>query len=124
MNGPKVTSALRRLVKDSDATYQLLFTKLLIERAVARLTHDKLLRDCLVFKGGFVSVSMYNSPRHTTDLDAVLCGKPVDLVLDKIRAAMEVDLDDGVWFQFEKIVDLKTQSEYGGKRLIKVTADF
>ncbi len=34
------------------------------------------------------------------------------------QAAAESDLKDGVWFRAEKTVDLKTQGEYGGLRIV------
>jgi hypothetical protein len=55
-------------------------TVFLIERLVARLIADKKLSQNLVFKGGFVGLRVYDSPRYTIDLDALLIGENFFLV--------------------------------------------
>ena len=89
-------------------------TIFLLERAAVRLMADEKLRSSLVFKGGYVGVRVYNSPRYTTDLDAVVRGLSKEDAVARIKSAMTVDGGDGVWFQFESTEDLKTQGDYGG----------
>ena len=73
---------------------------------------------CLVFKGGYVGLRVYNSTRYTVDLDALLLKADVSETLKKTAKAIERDIDDGTWFILESQVDLKTQGEYGGIRQI------
>ncbi len=61
---------------------------------------------------------MYESPRYTIDLDALLVKSKIEPSLELTRAAAESDLDDGVWFKFESQIDLATQGEYGGVRQV------
>ncbi len=91
-------------------------TLFMIERLVARLITDKHLASHLVFKGGFVGIKIYESPRYTVDLDALLVKANMDETLERVKNQAEVDLNDGVWFRFEDQIDLQTQGEYGGIR--------
>lgn len=91
-------------------------TVFMIERLVARLIADKKLASHLVFKGGFVGLKIYESPRYTVDLDALLLKANIDEALERVKQQAESDLNDGVWFRFESQTDLATQGEYGGIR--------
>ncbi len=118
-NHPKATSIsakLLKLAKAQGVLYQNLLTAFLIERLAVRLVADSQLNKSLIFKGGFVSLRVYNSSRFTIDLDAILKKSDLTATLEKTKLAIQSELDDGVWFQFEKQVDLKTQGEYGGIR--------
>ena len=91
-------------------------TVFLIERLVARLIANKKLSDRLVFKGGFVGLKVYDSPRYTVDLDALLVKSNIEETLVLVQEQAQVDLNDGVWFRFDGQTDLATQGEYGGIR--------
>jgi hypothetical protein len=116
--GISVTQKLIQLSAKQGALFPSLVTIFLIERLVSRLVANEKLRNHLVFKGGFVGLKVYESPRYTVDLDALLVKANVDATLDMTKAAAESDLDDGVWFRFQEEVDLATQGEYGGIRQI------
>ena len=96
--------------------YANLETIFLIERLLARLISDKSLAQHLVFKGGFVGLKIYESPRYTVDLEALLVKSKMEDTLKLVKEKAESDLNDGVWFRFESQVDLTTQGEYGGIR--------
>ena len=91
-------------------------TVFMIERLVARLIADKHLASHLVFKGGFVGLKIYESPRYTVDLDALLVKSNTEETLERVKRQAESDLNDGVWFRYESQIDLATQGEYGGIR--------
>jgi hypothetical protein len=116
--GTSVTQKLLALKEKAGVPFANISTAFLIERLVARLIADKDLRKSLVFKGGFVSMKVYASPRYTIDLDALLLKANIKETLQQTKEAAEVDLDDGVWFKFEEQVDLQTQGEYGGFRQV------
>jgi predicted nucleotidyltransferase component of viral defense system len=96
--------------------YSHIETVFLLERLVARLVADKKLSKNLVFKGGFVGLKVYQSPRYTIDLDALLVKSNIEQTLDLVKQQAQSDIDDGVWFRFESQMDLATQGEYGGIR--------
>jgi hypothetical protein len=114
--GTSIRQKIIDLGKKLGAEPRELETVFLIERLVARLTADKKLATHLVFKGGFVGLKIYESPRYTIDLDALLVKSNIDETLELVKKQAELDLNDGVWFRFENQTDLTTQGEYGGIR--------
>lgn len=114
--GESVRQKLTALSKKLGVQYNNIETVFMIERLVARLIADKNLASHLVFKGGFVGLKIYESPRYTIDLDAILIKANIDETLERVKKQAEVDLNDGVWFRFEEQIDLATQGEYGGIR--------
>jgi Nucleotidyl transferase AbiEii toxin, Type IV TA system len=111
-----INSRLSNLAQKQGVSFQNISTSFLIEGLVARFTSDKELASALVFKGGYVSLRVYNSSRFTIDLDALLLNANIRVTLEKTKLIAAKDLGDGVWFRFEQEIDLKTQGEYGGIR--------
>lgn len=116
--GESVRKKLNTLGTKLGVKYSNLETVFLIERLVARLTAGRTLAQRLVFKGGFVGLKVYESPRYTVDLDALLVKSNFESTLEKVKECAAADLNDGVWFRFEDQVDLATQGEYGGIRQV------
>lgn len=116
IKGESVRAKLKSLASKKKIKYSHLETVFLIERLVARLIADKKLSQNLVFKGGFVGLKVYDSPRYTVDLDALLVKSNIEQTLDLVKRQAQSDIDDGVWFRFESQMDLATQGEYGGIR--------
>ena len=106
--GESVRQKLTTAAKKLEAKCRDVETIFLIERLVARLIADKKLADRLVFKGGFVGLKVYGSPRYTVDLDALLVKSNIEQTLEQVKKQAEHDLDDGGWFRFESQVDLAT----------------
>jgi predicted nucleotidyltransferase component of viral defense system len=113
----KYKDKLKAVALDRNATYKDIFTLFAIERAVVRLLSNEKLAKSLIFKGGFVCVRVYNSPRYTIDLDSVLHGCSLQDAEELVPKVVQQDLSDGLWFHYESSQVLKTQSEYGGLRL-------
>lgn len=113
-----ITDRLRSLAKEAGASYENILTEFLIERLLVRLLSEKEFSKNLVFKGGYVSLRVYSSPRYTIDLDATMTKGKLANLSEKAVATVEKDCNDGAWFQYEKSVDLETQGEYGGLRLV------
>lgn len=116
--GRSVRQRLINLSLKLGLPYQNIETAFMLERLVARFIADDMLHRHLVFKGGFVGLKVYNSPRYTVDVDAVVVEANVESTLERTREKAGSDLEDGVWFRFEDQVDLATQGEYGGIRQI------
>jgi predicted nucleotidyltransferase component of viral defense system len=114
--GESVRQKLTAISAKLGVQYKNIETVFMIERLVARLIADKNLAGHLVFKGGFVGLKIYESPRFTIDLDALLIKANIQETLEQVKKQAEVDLSDGVWFRFEDQIDLATQGEYGGIR--------
>lgn len=116
--GEAIRKKISNLAHKLNVPYRNLETVLLIERLVARLVADKKLSQHLVFKGGFVGLKVYGSPRYTIDLDALLVKANLDSSLELTKQKAESDVGDGVWFRFESQVNLTTQGQYGGIRQV------
>ena len=106
--GESIRQKIIDLSKKQGVRHFNLETAFLIERLVARLVVDKNLHKNLVFKGGFVGLKVYDSPRYTVDLDALLLKANIDQTLELVKKQAEIDIDDGVWFRFEDKVDRKS----------------
>lgn len=64
-----IQAKLKNTAAQHGANYQEMLTLFLLERAAVRLLGDVNLQNNLIFKGGYVGVRVYNSPRYTTDLE-------------------------------------------------------
>lgn len=114
----RLSNVIKNLVKqDSTRTLNELRILIAMERVVARLESHPLLPDHIIFKGGFVLLKSFNSPRFTRDIDALA----KDLTKAKLRtlitAALERDLEDGLWYGDTQFEDLPLQDGYGGLRI-------
>ena len=76
------------------------------------------MQDHLIFKGGYVSLRVYNSQRYTIDLDAITLNKNLTEILKKVTLAVESDIGDGTWFKLQEKQNLLTQGENKGTRQI------
>jgi hypothetical protein len=112
-----ITDRLKRLARERQTPYGEILTQFLIERALARLVLEPAIQNHMVFKGGFVGLRVYGSPRYTTDLDAITYRKDRQKIVSLIKAALAQPLSDHVWFAYQGEIDLLTQGEYGGIRL-------
>ena len=67
----EVLRALSALAKSSRLSINELRIILALERIVARIEAHEILREKLIFKGGFVLYKIFESERFTRDLDAL-----------------------------------------------------
>ncbi len=113
-----INDRLKNVSKKTKIPFETLLPYFLLERLAVRLVNDAILADKLVFKGGFIGLRVYNSPRVTVDLDALLKKGNLKRLPGVVIARAEGDLNDGVWFRYQGTQDLKTLGEYGGLRLL------
>lgn len=115
--GKVIMKELLILSAEQKITFQNVQTMFLLERMVARLTGKKELFNSIVFKGGYVALRVFQSPRFTIDLDALINCAEIKKTETMAIEAIEQDIQDGTWFKYEKRSDLTTLGEYGGTRL-------
>jgi len=113
-----INKRLSNLSKERGVPHKNVVTDFLIERLLARITSDKDLYNKVIFKGGYVCLREYASERYTMDLDAVLQKGDLNKTIESIKEVATKDLNDCSWFIFEEQIDLETQGEYGGIRII------
>ncbi len=113
-----ITAKLNSLAVQRKCSYQELLTQFFIERLVVRIVDREAVATQIIFKGGYFSLRVYNSPRYTTDIDATVKGNVFQAARSIQKAIEEFNSSDGVWFMHESDVDLQTQGEYKGLRLV------
>ena len=113
----QITRAMKALVKN-DPHFNINEVRIIValERAIARLSRNKELSDCLIFKGGFVLLKVFESQRFTRDADALAIAIQKGKLKTLICNTMADDLDDGLWFGDIKVQELTEQGEYGAYR--------
>jgi len=113
----QITRAMKALArKDSRFNINEVRVIVAIERAIARLSASPDLTEHIVFKGGFVLLKSYESSRFTRDADAIALGLSKEKLITLVRAALNIDLDDGLWFGDIQVQELTEQGEYGAYR--------
>lgn len=117
-NVQSIRDNLRKITTDKESfSYQDIESAFLLERMATRIVSSENLKQCLIFKGGFVSLRVYDSDRYTIDLDALLVNRSKDKVIVELQNQIESPFSDGVWFKHVSNQDLKALGEYGGIRL-------
>jgi predicted nucleotidyltransferase component of viral defense system len=112
-----VLAALKKLSKPSTGnSLNELRMVVALERAVARIEKHPRLSSHIVFKGGFVLLKITDTDRFTRDVDALALGISRKAVPKLVDEALNVDLDDGLWFGDVVCKDLTDQGPYGGYR--------
>ncbi len=113
----QITRAMKALVK-KEPRININEVRIIValERAIARLSRSSLLAEHLIFKGGYVLLKSYESLRFTRDADALAVAIPKEKLKDRICTALEIDLNDGLWFGDIQVQELTEQGEYGAYR--------
>lgn len=118
-NAKHILKSLAKLAKKDSQMLSINELRIIvaIEGLVARLLAFKGLSKHLVFKGGFVLLKVLAHDRFTRDLDSLVRGITLEEASDLVVKAIEVDLDDGLWFGLPEVESLDEQGEYGGLRI-------
>lgn len=115
----EISKALKKIAtSDTRLNYNEWRVILALERAVARLENHKKLREHLVFKGGFVLLKTTQTSRFTRDVDALAVAITRESVPSLVKAALEKDLEDGLWYGKVEVKELDEQGLYGAYRFI------
>lgn len=112
-----ITRKLGNIHNQKRTTYENILNSFLLERMAIRLLKNPNLLKRLVFKGGFVGLRVFESTRYTIDLDVLMQDSDIDKIAELAQDAIQKNLNDGVWFSYEKQASLETLGEYGGLRL-------
>lgn len=113
-----INSKIREISKNKNQTNNLIFSKLSLERFLARLEQSPY-KDNLIFKGGLCLSNFIDIGRETKDIDFLV--KNMEATKNKLEKVFEeissIDLNDGFKFTKIKIEDLKNQKKYSGFRV-------
>ena len=114
----RLSNAIKNLSKqDPTRTLNELRILIAMERVVARLESHPTLPEHIIFKGGFVLLKAFNSPRFTRDIDALAKNLTKAKLRTLITEALASDLKDGLWYGDIQFEDLPLQDGYGGLRI-------
>ena len=114
-----VRAKINNFCKENDINNEVVIRLYFMERFLERVSVSSY-NSNLIFKGGFLVSSMVSiTTRSTKDLDATC--KKIDCSADNITKVItdisEINLDDGVEFEFESIEEIIDRSNYGGYRV-------
>lgn len=88
-----------------------------IERIIARVEQHEKLRDILVFKGGYALFKLAGSNRFTRDLDALITKAEPEIVIEMMKEALRIDLNDRIKYFEPTVSKIIDQGPYGGYRM-------
>ena len=111
-----VEQALKKIAKENLVHINRLRVIVALERLVCRLEAHPILEKHLVFKGGFALLKTIASARFTRDVDALAKDIAKEKVLEYIRQALAVELQDGFWFGDMQVKEQMFAQNYGGYR--------
>lgn len=114
-----IKDKIRLIFSQTGESYNSIFTRLVLERFLARLEQSKY-KDNLIFKGGLCLSNFINIGRETKDIDFLINSlkttkKELKKVFDEIALIV---LPDGFNFTNVNVTDLKNDKEYPGFRVI------
>ncbi|MCB9228816.1 MAG: nucleotidyl transferase AbiEii/AbiGii toxin family protein [Deltaproteobacteria bacterium] len=89
-----------------------------LERMAHRLSLSDKTGRFLIFKGGLVSLFVYQSNRFTVDLDALVQGFDIMKAEELVVPVLVDDIGDGVWFVYHGQKLLAGQTDYAGLQLV------
>jgi predicted nucleotidyltransferase component of viral defense system len=114
----RILNAIRNLVSQTPSKgHNEIRIVVAMERVVARLESHKELFEHITFKGGFVLLKNFNSPRFTRDIDALARNLTKKKLKSLITEALENNLHDGLWFGNIQFKEIELQGGYGGLRI-------
>lgn len=113
-----IKQKLKNISLKTGENFNVLFTKLTLERFVARVEHSKY-KNNLVFKGGYCLNNIIKIGRETNDIDFLI--KNIKSGLDEIKEIFsniaEIFVDDGFVFSNVIVSILPINKKYPGYRI-------
>lgn len=119
MNADKLKALIsKKSLGDSDAS-QRLFQMFYFERILERISISKY-KGQIILKGGLLLSSIIGIDERTTrDMDATLKGTlvPEEKILEIFSEILNIQLDDGVYFEIDNIKEIRLDGDYNGFKL-------
>ncbi|MBK5251839.1 MAG: nucleotidyl transferase AbiEii/AbiGii toxin family protein [Peptostreptococcaceae bacterium] len=125
MNSRALKDKIRNLARANNIDPQSLMQNFFLERILARIAQSAY-RNNIILKGGLLIASLIgSSKRSTMDLDATLKNYPADedKIVGLIKEIIDIDVNDGITFDYVGIISIREEDEYNGFR-IKLNAKF
>ncbi len=111
-----LSTTLKRLSLSTGLSVNHLRVLVALERVVARFEIHPILRQHLIFKGGFALLKKIEAARYTRDVDALAKDIMKSEIPRYVNEALSFDLGDGFWFGDVLESELMVDRSYGGLR--------
>jgi len=110
---------IKKLALKNHIPAQAVLQNFILERLLERISLSKY-KDMLILKGGMLIAAMVGiSSRTTIDMDATLRGFPLseEAIREAFLDICAIQLDDEVTLDFDHVVPIREDDEYGGFRI-------
>ena len=124
-NAMQLKSIIKNMSKEKGISAQLVMQNFMLERLLERISISKY-QPHFILKGGFLIAAMVGlDTRATMDMDATIKGLPVteEMVMQMFMDICNIQIEDDVYFSFNKITEIRAGDEYPGYR-ISLTANY
>lgn len=119
MNDESLRAKIRNMSKELNIPSHLLLQNYLLERLLYRISVSEY-KENVILKGGLLIASMVGVDRRTTmDMDTAIKAYSVseDQIKEMLLDILAIDLDDGVFFEFIDMKEIRQDDEYKGYRI-------
>ena len=122
-NAMQFKAKIRNLAMKNHIPAQAVLQNFMLERLLERISLSKY-KDKVVLKGGMLIASLVGiSSRTTMDMDTTLRGYPLseETIREALTEICAIQLDDEVTLNFDRVVPIRKDDEYGGYRATIIT---
>lgn len=114
-----VKDKLKNISKDKNVDFNSVMRFYMYDRFIERLSKSKY-KDNFILKGGFYLSKLFGlDNRSTMDIDTAIRKTKFteENIVKMITEIINIDIDDNVKFEIEKIEPIRDEDEYGGLRI-------
>lgn len=114
-----VKDKLKNISKDKNVDFNSVMRFYMYDRFIERLSKSKY-KDNFILKGGFYLSKLFGlDNRSTMDIDTAIRKTKFteENIIKMITKIINIDIDDNVKFEIEKIEPIRDEDEYGGLRI-------
>lgn len=114
-----VKDKLKNISKDKNVDFNSVMRFYMYDRFIERLSKSKY-KDNFILKGGFYLSKLFGlDNRSTMDIDTAIRKTKFteENIIKMITEIINIDIDDNVKFEIEKIEPIRDEDEYGGLRI-------
>ncbi|WP_292597554.1 nucleotidyl transferase AbiEii/AbiGii toxin family protein [Mesotoga sp. UBA6090] len=119
INPEKLKKEIRKIAAEKDLRAGEILHMFMFERFIDRLARSRY-KEFFILKGGLLIASIVGIGQRTTiDMDTTVKNIAMneDTLKKVVSEIIEIALDDGVSFQFERIVPIREEDEYNNFRV-------
>lgn len=119
-NAISLKAKIRNMAKIKNIPAQVILQNYMFERFLIRLSVSEY-KEKFILKGGMLVAAIVGiDNRATMDMDATIknLSLTIETICDVIKNICNIKFDDGVFFEFDKILPIRDDDIYGGYRVM------